>query len=94
MIQQNQKYEKNKNRFSYSWFFSACPFLRVTTILYELQRQNQIEFINLIDLEKLHSLTNFNSIRNFIIVDNLKKLDIVVVQREFAVTIPFKELKK
>lgn len=74
--------------------FSACPFLRVTTALYELQRQNQIEFINLIDLEKLETITNFNLFQDLIIVDNFKKLDIVVVQREFAVTIPFKELKR
>lgn len=74
-------------------FFSACPFLRVTSVLYELQRQNQIEFINLIDLDKLQTLSKVNSIQDIIIVDNFKKLDIVIIQREFAVTVPFKELK-
>lgn len=88
------KSNKIKIGFLATDFFSACPFLRVTTVLYELQRQNKIEFINLIDLEKLKSQESINSIQNFIIVENLKQLDIVVVQREFAVTIPFKEFKR
>lgn len=86
-------YEKIKLKVGYLSinFNSACQYLRVTSVLTELQKINLIDFVNIIDIDK-YLLTN--NLYNSIDKTALNQIDILIIQRETAEQISFKELKK
>ncbi|MDP3830647.1 MAG: glycosyltransferase, partial [Ignavibacteriaceae bacterium] len=75
-------------------FSSACPMIRVISVLHSLQKMLLIDFIPLFNLQKLRKNNSVDSITEILDLDALRKLDVLIVQREFCITVPFNKLKE
>lgn len=73
-------------------YSSACSRIRVVSVLQALNKSGLIHFFPLFDLKEKNK--NVSSIKDLINVYQLRDLDLLIVQREFCVNLPFDELKE
>jgi GT2 family glycosyltransferase/glycosyltransferase involved in cell wall biosynthesis len=90
-VNKNKSFNKIKIGFLATDYTSACPTIRVISVLNELNKLGLLDFIPLFDLQDRKQ--NVNSITDLLNVNLLRNLDIVIVQREFCTLLSIDELR-
>lgn len=90
-VNKNKSLNKIKIGFLATDYTSACPTIRVVSVLNALNNLGLIDFIPLFNLQDRKE--NVKSITDLLNINFLRNLDIVIVQREFCTLLSIDELR-